>query len=149
MREEYSENVRRWYDKDPVLSRSMRTLEHSDDKTQIQVALNIIKIIIEHNIAYSEYSGVEEIIDAVDEGLVNQGRSRWYDIDKTLRAAITMLENSDHEVQSEVAKQMAKMVVDKIKESPEEMDDEDDDFDLDDEEEDDDDDYKEGDYKLL
>lgn len=147
MREEYSENVRRWYDKDPVLSRSMRTLEHSDDKTQIQVALNIIKIIIEHNIAYSEYSGVEEIIDAVDEGLVNQGRSRWYDIDKTLRAAITMLENSDHEVQSEVAKQMAKMVVDKIKESPEEMDDEDDDFDLDDEE--DDDDYKEGDYKLL
>lgn len=147
MREEYSENVRRWYDKDPVLSRSMRTLEHSDDKTQIQVALNIIKIIIEHNIAYSEYSGVEEIIDAVDEGLVNQGRSRWYDIDKTLRAAITMLENSDHEVQSEVAKQMAKMVVDKIKESPEEMDDEDDDFDLDDE--DDDDDYKEGDYKLL
>lgn len=147
MREEYSENVRRWYDKDPVLSRSMRTLEHSDDKTQIQVALNIIKIIIEHNIAYSEYSGVEEIIDAVDEGLVNQGRSRWYDIDKTLRAAITMLENSDHEVQSEVAKQMAKMVVDKIKESPEEMDDEDEDFDLDDEE--DDDDYKEGDYKLL
>lgn len=147
MREEYSENVRRWYDKDPVLSRSMRTLEHSDDKTQIQVALNIIKIIIEHNIAYSEYSGVEEIIDAVDEGLVNQGRSRWYDIDKTLRAAITMLENSDHEVQSEVAKQMAKMVVDKIKESPEEMDDEDEDFDLDDEEEDDD--YKEGDYKLL
>ena len=56
MREEYSENVRRWYDKDPVLSRSMRTLEQSDDKTQIKVALNIIKIIIEHNIAYSEYS---------------------------------------------------------------------------------------------
>ncbi len=149
MREEYSENVRRWYDKDPVLSRSMRTLEHSDDKTQIQVALNIIKIIIEHNIAYSEYSGVEEIIDAVDEGLVNQGRSRWYDIDKTLRAAITMLENSNQDVQVEVAQQMAKLVVDKIKESPDEIDDEDDenlDFDDDDDE---DDDYQEGDYKRL
>lgn len=146
MREEYSENVRRWYDKDPVLSRSMRTLELSDDKTQIQVALNIIKIIIEHNIAYSEYSGVEEIIDAVDEGLVNQGHSRWYDIDKTLRAAITMLENSDQDVQIAVAKQMAKMVVDKIKEVQEELEDDEEDLDFD---EDEDDDYKEGDYKFL
>jgi len=147
MRDEYSQNVRRWYDKDPILSRSMRTLEHSDDKTQIQVALNIIKIIIEHNIAYSEYSGVEEIINAVDEGLVNQGRSRWYDIDKTLRAAITMLENSEQDVQIEVAKQMAKMVVEKIKDAPDDIDD-DDDFDFDDDE-DEDDDYQEGDYKKL
>ena len=146
MREEYSNNIRRWYDKDPILSRSMRTLELSDDKTQIQVALNIIKIIIEHNIAYSEYSGVEEIITAVDEGLVNQGHNRWYDIDKTLRAAITMLENSDMEVQTEVAQQMAKMVVDKIKEAPDEIDDEDDEDMLFDDD-DDDDDYQEGDYK--
>lgn len=148
MREEYSENVRRWYDKDPVLSRSMKTLELSDDETQIKVALNIIKIIIEHNIAYSEYSGVDDIINAVDEGLVNQGHSRWYDIDKTLRAAITMLENSDIDVQTEVAKQMAKMVADKIKESPEDLDEEDDE-DLDFDDEDDDDDYQEGDYKKL
>lgn len=148
MREEYSNNIRRWYDKDPVLSRSMGILEHSDDKTQIQVALNIIKIIIEHNIAYSEYSEVEDIINAVDEGLVNQGHSRWYDIDKTLRVAINMLENSEQEVQSEVAVQMAKMVVDKIKEAPDEIDDEDDDFDFDDDD-DEDDDYKEGDYKFL
>lgn len=147
MREEYSENVRRWYDKDPVLSRSMRTLEQSDDKTQIKVALNIIKIIIEHNIAYSEYSEVEDIINAVDEGLVNQGHSRWYDIDKTLHAAITMLEKSEHDVQVEVAKEMAKMVVDKIKESPDEMDYEDDDLDFDDDDEDDD--YQEGDYKKF
>jgi hydrogenase maturation factor HypF (carbamoyltransferase family) len=148
MKEEYSENVRRWYDKDPILSRSMRTLELSDDKTQIQVALNIIKIIVEHNIAYSEYSGVEEIIDAVDEGLVNQGHSRWYDIDKTLRAAITMLENSEEEVQIEIAKQMAKMVIDKIKESPDENEEDDEDFDID-EEDDEDDDYQEGDYKKF
>jgi hydrogenase maturation factor HypF (carbamoyltransferase family) len=126
----------------------MRTLELSDDKTQIQVALNIIKIIVEHNIAYSEYSGVEEIIDAVDEGLVNQGHSRWYDIDKTLRAAITMLENSEEEVQIEIAKQMAKMVIDKIKESPDENEEDDEDFDID-EEDDEDDDYQEGDYKKF
>ncbi|HIT55290.1 TPA: hypothetical protein IAA92_03435 [Candidatus Galligastranaerophilus intestinigallinarum] len=46
MKEFYS----RWYDKDPVLSMSMRTLANSDDATQIQVALNLIKVIIEHNI---------------------------------------------------------------------------------------------------
>ena len=108
MREEYSENVRRWYDKDPVLSRSMRTLELSDDKTQIKVALNIIKIIIEHNLAYSEYSSVEDLIDAVDDGLVGKGHSRWYDLDRTLHTAITLLEESDEEVQSFVAKEMAK-----------------------------------------
>lgn len=131
MRDEYSKKIRRWYDKDPILSRSMETLEHSDDATQIQVALNIIKIIIEHNIEYSEYSGVEEIINAVDEGLVNQGHNRWYDIDKTLRVAINMLENSEENVQSEVAVNMAKMVVNSIKQSPDEIDafdDDDDDF---------------------
>ncbi|MGN0192480.1 MAG: hypothetical protein ACI4CY_03015 [Candidatus Gastranaerophilaceae bacterium] len=137
MKEEYGKNVRRWYDKDPVLARSMKTLEHSDDKTQIKVALNIIKIIVEHNIAYSEYSGVEEIIDAVSEGLVNRGKSRWYDIDRTLRAAIAMLEQSDEATQRTIAKEMAKIVVNKIKENDEDPDDgleddfDDDDFDPD------------------
>ena len=132
MREEYSENIRRWYDRDPVLSNSMKILENSDDETQIKVALNIIKIIIEHNIAYSEYSGVEDIIDAVDEGLVNKHGNRWYDIDKTLRAAITMLENSEEDVQISVAKEMAKMVVEKIKSGTDDFYDDDDDEDSDD-----------------
>lgn len=127
MREEYSENIRRWYDKDPVLSRYMKILENSDDETQIKVALNIIKIIVEHNIAYSDYSSVEEIIDAVDEGIVNKNGNRWYDIDKTLRAAITMLENSEEDVQVSVAKEMAKSVVDKIKNGPDDLSDDDDD----------------------
>ena len=65
MREEYSNKRRRWYDKDPILSRSMKTLEASDDETQIKVALNLIKIIVEHNLAFSEYTDVNEIIEAV------------------------------------------------------------------------------------
>ncbi len=115
MREEYSENARRWYDKDPVLSRSMKTLEESDDETQIKVALNLIKIIVEHNLAYSEFSDVEEIIEAVDDGMVERGSGRWYDIDKTLRAAINMLENCPAQTQKIIAKEMAKIVIDKIK----------------------------------
>ena len=46
MKEEYSNQRKRWYDKDPVLSQAIETLEHSDDETQIRIALNLIKIII-------------------------------------------------------------------------------------------------------
>ena len=67
MREEYNNKQRRWYDRDPILSRSMKTLEASDDETQIKVALNLIKIIVEHNLAFSEYTDVNEIIEAVED----------------------------------------------------------------------------------
>ncbi len=116
MREEYNNKHRRWYDKDPILSRSMKTLEASDDETQIKVALNLIKIIAEHNIAFSEYTDVDEIIEAVEEGMDTRANSRWYDIDRTVRAAISMLQTSPPETQKLLAKEMAKIVIDKIKE---------------------------------
>lgn len=114
MKEEYSENYRRWYDKDPVLSKSMRTLRESDDETQIKVALNLIKIIIEHNISENTYPAVEDIMSAVEDGTIEKGKSRWYDIDSTVRTAINMLENSPEVVQKSVAKEMAQMVIDSI-----------------------------------
>ena len=116
MREEYNGKARRWYDKDPILSRSMKTLEASDDETQIKVALNLIKIIVEHNLAYSEFTDVNEIIEAVEEGMDQKANSRWYDIDRTVRAAINMLQNSPAETQKILAKEMAKLVIEKIKE---------------------------------
>lgn len=122
MKEEYSQNYRRWYDKDPILSKSMSTLEKSDDETQIKVALNLIKIIIEHNISEHTFTGVEDMMSAVEDGLVEKGQSRWYDLDTTVRTAINMLENSPLPVQKAVAKEMAKMVVEKIKEDNDEDD---------------------------
>ncbi len=116
MKEEFNNKQRRWYDKDPILSRSMKTLEASDDETQIKVALNLIKIIVEHNIAFSEYTDVDEIIEAVEEGMDSRANSRWYDIDRTVRAAINMLQNSPADTQKLLAKEMAKIVIDKIKE---------------------------------
>lgn len=124
MKEEYSENYRRWYDKDPLLSKSMHTLEESDDETQIKVALNLIKILIEHNISENTFTGVEDVLSAVEDGLVEKGNNnRWYDLDSTVRTAINMLENSPVPVQKAVAKEMAKMVVDKIKEDADDIDD--------------------------
>ena len=115
MKEEYSNQRRRWYDKDPVLSQAISTLEHSDDQTQIRIALNLIKIIIEHNIEDEKYEVVEDIINAVGSGLDESRKGRWYDIDSTVRTAMNMLQNCPEATQQIIAKEIAKMVVDKIK----------------------------------
>ena len=116
MREEYSNQYRRWYDKDPILQRSMQTLENSDDEAQIKIALNLIKIIIEHNIANDEYTEVGDILAAVEDGKEDSHGNRWYDLNSTVRTAINMLENCPFSTQKAIAKEMAKLVVDKIKE---------------------------------
>ena len=85
-----NEYFSRWYDKDPVLSMSMRTLANSDDASQIAVALNLIKVIIEHNIDNNEFSNIEDIMGAVEDGLIQKGTNRWYDLDATIRTAIQM-----------------------------------------------------------
>lgn len=115
MKEEYSNQQRRWYDKDPVLSQAVKTLEETDDETQIKIALNLIKIIIEHNIEEEKFEAVEDIINAVGSGLDDNRKGRWYDIDSTLRTAMNMLQNCPEATQHIIAKEMAKMVVQTIK----------------------------------
>ncbi len=104
----------RWYDKDPVLSMSMRTLANSSDERQIAVALNLIKVIIEHNIQDNKYENVEDIVNAVEDGRIQRGYSRWYDIDATVRTAIQMLEKCTPETKKKVALDMAQLVIEKI-----------------------------------
>ena len=115
MKEEYTNQHRRWYDKDPVLSQAVKTLEESDDETQIRIALNLIKIIIEHNIEDEKFEAVEDIINAVGSGLDDNRKGRWYDIDSTLRTAMNMLQNCPADTQNIIAKEMASMVLDKFK----------------------------------
>ena len=115
MKEEYTNQHRRWYDKDPVLSQAVQTLEESDDETQIRIALNLIKIIIEHNIEDEKFEAVEDIINAVGSGIDDNRKGRWYDIDSTLRTAMNMLQNCPADTQKIIAKEMAAMVLDKFK----------------------------------
>ena len=123
MKEEFTTNARRWYDKDPVLSSAMKTLEESDDETQIKIALNLIKIITEHNISNSEYESVEDIVSATEDILETSKKGRWYDLDGTLRTAISLLQNCPDSTRSIIAKEMAKNVIEIIKKE-EELDDE-------------------------
>ncbi len=104
----------RWYDKDPVLSMSMKTLSSSSDERQIAVALNLIKVIIEHNIQDNKYENVEDIMSAVEDGRIQRGHSRWYDIDSTVRTAIQMLEKCPPDTKKKVALDMAQLVIEKI-----------------------------------
>lgn len=107
---------RRWYDNDPILSRSMRILEKSDDQDQIQMSINLIKIIIEHNIESKTFASIEDIMQAVNDGIIEKGNARWYDMDKTVRTAIGMLEKCSVEDRTDIAKKMALMIVDKFNE---------------------------------
>ena len=109
-----NEYFSRWYDKDPVLSMPMRTLSSSDDASQIAVALNLIKVIIEHNINNNEFSNIEDIVGAVEDGLIQKGTNRWYDLDATVRTAIQMLEKCSEETKQKVALDMAQLVIEKI-----------------------------------
>ena len=111
---------RRWYDNDPILSRSMRILEKSDDQDQIKMSINLIKIIIEHNIESKSFASIEDIMSAVSDGIIEKGNARWYDMDNTVRAAITMLENCSSEDRIDIAKKMAGMIVEKFNEDDEE-----------------------------
>lgn len=115
MKEVYSNEQRRWYDKDPILSNAVKTLENSDDETQIRIALNLIKIIIEHNIEDGQCETVEDIINAVGSGLEDTRKGRWYDIDSTIRTAMNMLQNCPASTQRIIAQEMAQMVVKSIK----------------------------------
>ena len=115
MKEEFTTNTRRWYDKDPVLSSAMKTLEETDDETQIKIALNLIKIITEHYISDTEYESVEDIVTATEDLMENTKKGRWYDLDGTVRTAITLLQNCPDSTRHEIAKEMAKSVIEVIK----------------------------------
>lgn len=133
MKEEFNKSARRWYDKDPVLSSAMKTLEESDDDTQIKIALNLIKIITEHNIEDSKYGEVDDIISATEVDLNDSRQNRWYDLDGTLRTAISMLQNCPDSTRHSIAVEMAKMVVEEMKKNEEENAEDDDSDNIDDE----------------
>ena len=108
---------RRLYDRDPILSKAMKILETTDDKFQIQVALNLIKVIIEHNIESNAFNTVEDILSAVEEGRCEKGNERWYDIDLTIKTSVQMLENCSEEMQSKIARSIAELINDKLQNS--------------------------------
>lgn len=103
--------VRRWYDRDPLLSKMMRVLKDSDDDFQIKMAINLIKVIIEHHIDTDQFQSINDIMMAVRDGHIDKGNARWYDADNTLRTAIQMLESCEPEMQRRITKDIAGKII--------------------------------------
>ena len=103
--------VRRWYDRDPLLSKMMRILKDSDDDFQIKMAINLIKVIIEHHIDTDQFQSINDIMMAVQDGHIDKGNARWYDADNTLRTAIQMLESCPEDMQRRITKDIAEKII--------------------------------------
>lgn len=106
-----SNEVRRWYDRDPLLSKMMRILKDSDDDFQIKMAINLIKVIIEHHIDTDQFQSINDIMMAVQDGHIDKGNARWYDADNTLRTAIQMLESCPPDMQRRITKDIAEKII--------------------------------------
>lgn len=103
----------RWYDNDPALHRAMEQLRNAPDNYQAQVALNIIKIIVEHQM--EEEPG--EPIQPLDNTLPRQRsydehrqHRRWYDVHETLSSAIQLLMDSPEDLQKRMIPSIAQMI---------------------------------------
>jgi hypothetical protein len=57
----------RWYDRDPALSRAFKSLQQAPGSIQAQIALNLIKIIIEHQMELETGITAEDVQRLVSE----------------------------------------------------------------------------------
>ena len=114
------ENSQRWYDQDPALSRALASLKNASDKHQAQVALNIIKVVVEHQI---EAKGGILPPEGMAEGLLSDGmlktahpgqnpnhRRRWYDVNETLASAMALLRDCPDDLQQQIIPTLSAMI---------------------------------------
>lgn len=103
---------KRWYDQDPILARAMEQLRNAPDRYQAQVALNIIKIIIEHQIEHETNLPVEDLDSALNyrSPMDANRHRRWYDVHETLSSAIQLLGDCPDDLQQRVIPSIANMI---------------------------------------
>ena len=94
----------RWYDRDPILQRAIEQLRNAPDKYQAQIALNIIKIIVEHQMEDETDIPAEKIEDRLNSYRQSWDHDRarhrrWYDMQETLSSAIQLLSDCPDDLQ--------------------------------------------------
>lgn len=121
---ESNTHFNRWTDQDPALARALEQLRKAPDRYHAQVALNIIKVVLEHQIEQqfdetaSGVSPFEENVDVVVQNLLQtastrldpQQRRRWYDANESLRSAMQLLKDSPDEIQQVIIPTIARMI---------------------------------------
>lgn len=93
--EEPSTNpTNRWYDTDPALKGALEQLRAASTHHQAQIALNIIKIIVEHQMENETNLKVEDLNNALPSPSSSEDHRRhrrWYDVHEALNSAIQLL----------------------------------------------------------
>ena len=103
----------RWYDKDPALDRALEQLRNAPDNYQAQVALNIIKIIVEHQMEEAggpETGDVSQPLSYRRSWEDQRSYRRWYDVHETLSSAIQLLADSPEDLQKRLIPSIAQMI---------------------------------------
>jgi hypothetical protein len=108
----------RWYDQDPALKQAIDSLRCAPDKYQAQVALNIILVIVEHQIENKTLTSVEELMETLDHSRSSNVKyhRRWYDINETLRSAMKLLHECPEDVQQQIIPSISRMVEETLSE---------------------------------
>lgn len=103
----------RWYEQDPVLQRALVQLRQATDKQQAQVALNIIKIVVEHQIEDETDVPAEKMDNVLTRhrSWDDQKKHRhWYDLHEALRSAIQLLSDCPEDLQTGLIPSIAQMI---------------------------------------
>ena len=109
-------NKERWIDRDPALAEAIETLRKAETKYQALVALNIIKIIIEHKIEAKTFCNIEDLVSELERSR-DQARQyfrRWYDVNETLSAALMLLQDCPDDIQAKIIPSICRMVEDAL-----------------------------------
>lgn len=107
----------RWYDRDPALSKALEQLKNAPDKYQAQVALNIIKIIVEHQMEEEINVSADNLNEILARGSYHtehNGHRRWYDVHETLGSAMQLLKDCPDDLQARVVPSISEMIEDTL-----------------------------------
>jgi hypothetical protein len=102
-----------WYNQDPVLQRALIQLRQATDKQQAQAALNIIKIVVEHQIEDETDVPAEKMDNVLTRhrSWDDQRKHRhWYDLHEALRSAIQLLSDCPEDLQTRLIPSIAQMI---------------------------------------
>ncbi len=105
---------KRWYDEDPALQRALKQLRDASDQHQAQIALNIIKIIVEHQMEEKTSLKLEDLnpVNAPPTASWEAQRQqrRWYDVHETLSSAIQLLADCPADLQERLIPSIIQMI---------------------------------------
>jgi hypothetical protein len=101
----------RWYDQEPVMAKAMEALKEAATAYQAQVAINILKILVEHRIEEELNVPVETLTEQASHTTQSAERHRrWYDTDQSLSAALQLLRDCPPDLQKSVIPSVALMI---------------------------------------